>query len=128
MTLPPSANYLRRKVVPFLPGTTFKNPKQEIFTVPQTLGFKDGIPTEKFDYPGIGGEFEHSIDRHFSDEDVDVPRDFSSLWTHKNKEFAVYGGQPANRTVTSVQSAREKTVEKKIGYPPHIAYDKVIVS
>jgi hypothetical protein len=69
----------------------------------------------------------HNVDNHFSDEEVEIPRDFSSTWTLKNREYATLG-QAAGIKTTSLREAEiERETQKTRGYPSRIAYDKVVL-
>ena len=99
------------------------------FSRAQTLGFKDGIPTAKLDYPSIGGDFQHTIDTKFSapQERGDFPTTFSTSWTRKHLEFSTVG-QPslAARGITTVAANGTLPTESET-VPPFIAYDKLVL-
>ncbi|KAH7828429.1 putative EF-hand domain-containing protein 1 [Monocercomonoides exilis] len=114
--------------LPFLPGTTFTDPKKTNFAKSHTLGYKDGIPTAKLDYPSIGNEFRRTIDERFSSEELEKSRDFTFGWTRKCLEYSSVGGPDIKSRGTTIVSATGTTAPPTAEtIPSFIAYDKLVM-
>jgi hypothetical protein len=92
------------------------------------LGYKDGIPTAKLDYPAIGREFRHTIDRMFDDGELASPSDFMIGWSRKCFEFGTVVGTGTRRGASSFDSATTKLPPRAETVPAFIAYDKLVLS
>jgi len=69
--------------IPFLPGNSFTDPKKTSFAKTQTLGYKAGHRTSRTEYLGIGHDLQHTLENRFSEEDLNVSRDWIMTWKER---------------------------------------------
>ncbi|KAK2957470.1 putative flagellar protofilament ribbon protein rib74 [Blattamonas nauphoetae] len=113
--------------IPFLPGNTFSNPKQDNFSVSHTLDYKNGIPTSKLEYPAVGGSSvgTRSIQNRYQPGELEKSRDFTANWTRKNQEYAAIRGTK-DRGVQALTSHQAQDEAQTI--PSFIAFDKLVLA
>lgn len=79
------------------------------------------------DYPSIGRECQRSFQNRFTQEELDVPRSFTSSWTRKNLEFGTVGAPDMTARGVSQVTANGSAPPTTETVPSFIAFDKLVL-